>query len=73
MLTGLGKAAGLGGRDEKVTLGPFSLSRLCVRPLCQILYSCFDKGSYFLTGWSGRGGEGWAELNAFGVVLLVRY
>ena len=72
MLTGLGKAAGLGGRDEKVTLGPFSLSRLCLRPLCQILYSCFDKGSHFLTGVVG-GDEGWAELNAFGVGLLARY
>ena len=71
MLTGLGKAAGLGGRDEKVTLGPFSLSRLCVRPLCQICYSCFDKGSHFLTGSGGV--EVWAELNASGVGLLVRY
>ena len=31
-LTGLGKA-GLGGREEKVTLGQLSLSLLWVRPL----------------------------------------
>ena len=35
MLTGLGNA-GLGGSDEKVTLGQLSLSRLCVRPLYEI-------------------------------------